>query len=185
MLGKYNFQQLWLSSAAYKEWITPDTLNSHRAKCKACGKAFDVSSMGVSALKSHMKSAKHMEDMKATTAHSTVRSHFTTAVDKQHIEPTPSTSDVSSLCKAHESVTDAEILWALKMVTSHYSYKSSAHTGDLIRQMFPDSEIAKAFSCSERKSAYVVCHGPRPFFSRAYNANWSSLMVTRFCSTSL
>ncbi|KAL3216920.1 hypothetical protein MRX96_032708 [Rhipicephalus microplus] len=30
--------------------------------------------------------------------------------------------------------------------------------------MFPDSEIAKAFSCSERKSAYVVCHGLRPFF---------------------
>ncbi|KAH8031778.1 hypothetical protein HPB51_020849 [Rhipicephalus microplus] len=30
--------------------------------------------------------------------------------------------------------------------------------------MFPDSEIAKAFSCSERKSAYVVCHGLEPFF---------------------
>ncbi|KAL3180409.1 hypothetical protein MRX96_008972 [Rhipicephalus microplus] len=30
--------------------------------------------------------------------------------------------------------------------------------------MFPDREIAKAFSCSERKSAYVVYHGLRPFF---------------------
>ncbi|CAN8021727.1 unnamed protein product [Ixodes persulcatus] len=30
--------------------------------------------------------------------------------------------------------------------------------------MFPDSEIAKAFSCGEKKSAYVVCHGLRPFF---------------------
>ncbi|KAL3205778.1 hypothetical protein MRX96_052930 [Rhipicephalus microplus] len=30
--------------------------------------------------------------------------------------------------------------------------------------MFPNSKIAKAFSCNERKSAYVVCHGLRPFF---------------------
>lgn len=166
MPGKCNFQHAWLTSAAYKEWISPDTSNSHRAKCKVCAKTFDVSSMGESALKSHMKSAKHVENMTATTAHSTVRSHFT-AVDKQRVEPTPSSStslDVSSLCKAHESVIDAEILWTLKMVTAHYSYKSSAHTGDLFKKMFPDSEIAKAFSCSERKSAYVVCHGLRPFF---------------------
>ncbi|KAH8034219.1 hypothetical protein HPB51_021889 [Rhipicephalus microplus] len=122
--------------------------------------------MGESALKSHMKSAKHVENMTATAAHSTVRSHFT-AVEKQRVEPTPSSStssDVSSLCKAHKSVVDAEILWTLKMVTVHYSYKSSAHTGDLFKKMFPDREIAKAFSCSERKSAYVVYHGLRPFF---------------------
>ncbi|KAH8034214.1 hypothetical protein HPB51_021884 [Rhipicephalus microplus] len=122
--------------------------------------------MGESTLKSHMKSAKHVENMTATTAHSTVRSHFT-AVEKQRVEPTPSSStssDVSSLCKAHKSVVDGEILWTLKMVTAHYSYKSSAHTGDLFKKMFPDREIAKAFSCSERKSAYVVYHGLRPFF---------------------
>ncbi|CAN8028965.1 unnamed protein product [Ixodes persulcatus] len=50
------------------------------------------------------------------------------------------------------------------MVTSHYSYSSSLHAGELFKKMFPDSEIAKAFSCSEKKSAYVVCHVLRPFF---------------------
>ncbi|XP_077484977.1 uncharacterized protein LOC144095035 [Amblyomma americanum] len=30
--------------------------------------------------------------------------------------------------------------------------------------MFPDSEIAKGFSCGERKCAYITCHGLRPFF---------------------
>ncbi|CAN7949040.1 unnamed protein product [Ixodes pacificus] len=165
MPGKCNFQQSWLSSGAYEEWISSDTSNSHRAKGKPCGKTFDVSSMGESALKSHMKGAKHMENMKATTAHSTVRSYLTTTVHEQRIEPAPSTSsDVSSLCKAHKCVTDAEILWILKMVTSHYSYNSSSHAGELFKKMFPDSEIAKAFSCGEKKSAYVVCHGLRPFF---------------------
>ncbi|KAL1476946.1 hypothetical protein MTO96_036125 [Rhipicephalus appendiculatus] len=85
-------------------------------------------------------------------------------VSGQRVEPVPSPCDVSSICQAHECVTDAEILWTLKMVTSHYSYNSSSHTGDLFRKMFPDSRIAKAFSCGEQKSAYVVCHGLRPFF---------------------
>ncbi|KAL3192432.1 hypothetical protein MRX96_059073 [Rhipicephalus microplus] len=95
--------------------------------------------MGESALKSHMKSAKHVENMTATTAHSTVRSHFT-AVEKQRVEPTPSSStssDVSSLCKAHESVVDAEILWTLKMVTAHYStaqVQVSSQTDECIQQ---------------------------------------------------
>ncbi|KAK8788935.1 hypothetical protein V5799_021289 [Amblyomma americanum] len=103
--------------------------------------------------------------MKATTAHSTMRNYLTAVAFEQRIEPAPSSSsDVSSLCKAHECVTDAEILWTLKMVASHYSYNSSAHTGELFKKMFPDSEIAKSFSCGERKSAYVVCHGLRPFF---------------------
>ncbi|KAH8020990.1 hypothetical protein HPB51_011357 [Rhipicephalus microplus] len=136
MPRKCNFQHAWLTGAAYKEWISPDTSNWHRAKCKVCAKTFDVSSMGESALKSHMKSVKHVENMTATTAHSTVQSHFT-AVEKQRVEPTPSSStssDVSSLCKAHESMVDAEILWNLKMVTAHYSYKSSTHTGDLSRK---------------------------------------------------
>lgn len=80
------------------------------------------------------------------------------------VEPVPSSFDVSSVCQAYECVTDAEILWTLKVVTSHYSYNSSSHTGDLFRKMFPDSNIAKAFSCGEKKSAYVVCRGLRPFF---------------------
>ncbi|KAH7978067.1 hypothetical protein HPB49_004355 [Dermacentor silvarum] len=94
-----------------------------------------------------------------------MRSYLMETVHEQCIEPAPSmSSDVSSLCKAHECVTDVQILWTLKMVTSHYSYNLSSHTGELFKKMFSDSEIAKAFSCGERKSAYVVCHGLRPFF---------------------
>lgn len=81
------------------------------------------------------------------------------------IEPHPLTSsDLSSPCKPHELVTDAEILWTLKVATSHYSYNSSSHTGKLFQRMFPESRIAKAFSCGEKKCSYVVCYGLRPFF---------------------
>ncbi|KAM7298551.1 uncharacterized protein ISCGN_019145 [Ixodes scapularis] len=52
----------------------------------------------------------------------------------------------------------------MKVITSHYSYRSSAQTGDLFKRMFLDSDVAKSFSCGEKKCVYVACHGLRPFF---------------------
>ena len=49
----------------------------------------------------------------------------------------------------------AEILWALKAIMSHYSYKSCEGTSKLFQAMFPDSKIASQFSCEEKKCAYL------------------------------
>ena len=43
----------------------------------------------------------------------------------------------------------AEILWALKAIMSHYSYKSCEGMSKLFQVMFPDSRIASQFSCGE------------------------------------
>lgn len=59
----------------------------------------------------------------------------------------------------------AEICWTIKVVTSHYSYKSCAKAGDIFRTMFPDSDIAKQFSSGERKVAYLATFGISPHFS--------------------
>ena len=59
----------------------------------------------------------------------------------------------------------AEVLWTMKMVTSHYSCKSSEKTSDLFRLMFPDSEIAASFACGETKSRYLITFGLAPHFS--------------------
>lgn len=58
---------------------------------------------------------------------------------------------------------DAEILWTLKVITSHFSYRSSAHVNELFKKMFPDSQVAQAFTCGEQKCSYVACHGLKPF----------------------
>ena len=60
----------------------------------------------------------------------------------------------------------AEVLWAMKVVASHYSYNSCTDTEKLFQRMFPDSVIAKSFTCGERKCAYVVCYGLAPHFSQ-------------------
>ena len=63
MPGKSKFQPTWLHHD-YKHWIAPDSTNPHRAKCKLCGKTFDVTAMGESALKSLMKSAEYIGAIK-------------------------------------------------------------------------------------------------------------------------
>ncbi|CAN7985972.1 unnamed protein product [Ixodes hexagonus] len=163
MPGKSKFQGAWLHNDDYRDWVAPDTTDQHRARCKPCGKTFDVAAMGESALKSHMKSAKHAGVMKIA-AKSSVLNYLAPSTSEQSTVPPLSQSPNLNACKTHELVTNAEVLWTLKVVTSHFSYRSSAQAGELFQRMFPDSEVAKAFSCGEKKCAYVTCHGLRPFF---------------------
>lgn len=166
MPGKCRFQRSWLNNDNYREWLAPDVSNPHKARCKICCKCFDITAMGESAVKSHQKSAKHSENMQAAGSSGTMKS-FLTISESRPNEPHPvpsQSSDLMDACKKHELVMDAEILWTLKVITSHYSYRSSAHVNELFKKMFPDSEVAQAFTCGEQKCSYIACHGLRPFF---------------------
>ena len=57
----------------------------------------------------------------------------------------------------------AETLWALNMVSKNYSFRSSEGSSKLFQAMFPDSAIAKDFSCAERKSSYLIAFGLAPY----------------------
>src|SRR5215813_6861151 len=61
-------------------------------------------------------------------------------------------------------VMDSEILWALKCINNHYSFRSCHDVGQLFCKMFPDSSIAKNFSCGEKKCAYLCHLGLAPYF---------------------
>ena len=58
----------------------------------------------------------------------------------------------------------AEILWVLHTITNHNSYNSIEQIDKLFARMFSDSDIAKGFSCGEKKTAYVCCFGLAPYF---------------------
>lgn len=62
------------------------------------------------------------------------------------------------------AASNAEIVWALKVATSHYSYNSCSNIGPLFLKMFPDSEIARRFTCGSTKVAYLSTFGIAPFF---------------------
>jgi len=74
-----------------------------------------------------------------------------------------STSSQSTLAVATETLS-AEVLWALRVCTSHQSYRSVNDIGKLFAQMFPDIVIATSFSMGESKCAYVIKFGLAPYF---------------------
>lgn len=79
---------------------------------------------------------------------------------------------------AKNEVLRAEILWALKIMNSHYSFKSSEDTSCLFATMFLDSKIAAKFNCGESKCAYVCTFGIAPHFKRLLLSEVSQQMAT-------
>ncbi|GBM60862.1 hypothetical protein AVEN_179013-1 [Araneus ventricosus] len=129
MPGKCFFNPLWLENADYKDWLVPVTDSKHKAKCKLCVKEFDITKMGESALKSHMKGTKHVERKKNKTQSRTLTNLLfsskssanapSTSADTQSPIATNSESISSYVLK--NDVLDAEILWSLKCINSRYS----------------------------------------------------------------
>ena len=82
------------------------------------------------------------------------------------------TSDVStvpvSLPSARliisEEVLHAEVLWVIKVVTSHYSFSSYRVISCLLFKVFPNIQIAQSSSCGATKCAYFADFGIYPYF---------------------
>jgi hypothetical protein len=62
-------------------------------------------------------------------------------------------------------VTTAEILWALKVVESNFTFASCDNVGQLFQIMFDgESKISKDFTCGATKVSYLITHGVAPYF---------------------
>ena len=64
-----------------------------------------------------------------------------------------------------DKVLKAEILFTIHNVVKHHSFNSNKHTIVLLEIMCPDSPIAKLFSCTPFKLAYMATFGIAPYFS--------------------
>lgn len=169
--GKCKFQSAWLEHGEYRHWVRPETSDPYRAKCTICQKSVDIATMGESALKSHQISAKHQSKVAAGEGCSSVTSFLQaanvtgTTSQRKNTETSSRAATLDKDCRRLDSVIEAEILWTIKVVSSHYSYSSSATVSEQFQKMFPDSDIARSFTCSEKKCAYIACHGLRPFLA--------------------
>ena len=77
----------------------------------------------------------------------------------------PSTSHTSlDTAVVTGDVIRAEVLWTLKVVMCHYSFNNCNYILATFRAMFPDSGIAKTFTCGATKCAYLTCFGLAPYF---------------------
>ena len=58
----------------------------------------------------------------------------------------------------------AEVLWVLKVVKNHFSLRSCLGLNDLLKSVFPDSEVAKTSKLSKTKCGCLINYGLPPFF---------------------
>ena len=127
--------------------------------------------MGEAALRSHANGAKHRQ-LAIISDRARVSDFFRPAQQRpsgpaicQAIASSSSAppNSLTSFVSGNDSLR-AEVLWCLKVVCSHYFCNSRAGLSELCWAMYPDSDVARRFSCSERKCAYMACFGLGLYF---------------------
>ncbi|XP_076050486.1 uncharacterized protein LOC143031022 isoform X3 [Oratosquilla oratoria] len=73
---KCHFNPLWVEDPLFSAWVKEDPKDDTKAYCKLCKKRFDIANMGVSALRSHMKSNLHNRISQSRQNPSAIRNFF-------------------------------------------------------------------------------------------------------------
>ena len=75
MPGKCTFNLKWLAREEYK-WVRQVKGDSRKALCFVCNKIITLTTMGESALRSHMVGSKHQASVKSNVTASTVKPYL-------------------------------------------------------------------------------------------------------------
>ena len=75
-----------------------------------------------------------------------------------HSWPVKCDSNIQKQLQRGVQFTHAEIIWAVDVVLSNYSFKSSSNKSDIFSRMFPDSSIAKNFACGKAKCTILQAY---------------------------
>lgn len=190
MPRKTTFKDTWLRND-YKDrngdflsdWCERVTNDSHAVRCRVCCKTFSISNMGLAQIQSHSEGKKHIIDNMKSSRNQAFFKPKMTKSDQAEETPVASTSTAVSgdksthtLCMVppklghwlpvcqDDKVKQAEILFAIKLASSNYSFRSYADIGDICRLAFTDSEIAQHIKLSASKVSYMITHGLSPYF---------------------
>lgn len=112
--------------------------------------------MGKAAFTSHMEGARHQRRVRYSAKSVPIARSFASVQETSQVAPTTFTNDsvmegpgegeaihaLSDLCSCPKKGANAETLWALKYVSSHFSGNSKTGLNDLFKRMFSDSDIA-------------------------------------------
>ena len=166
---KSSFQDEWLSNEVYKKWVKKVTDDKHKAYCKVCMKSFSVSGLGVKALEIYSKGKIHMQKCPSNQQQLQFQLDKSdepadSSGNKDQSTPTCIKQTTAQSCFIKQNAIKAEIMWALEVIMSNYSYRSCASKSELFSVMFNDSDIAKDFSLGKTKLSYNICYGIAPHF---------------------
>ena len=125
--------------------------------CKVCERPISIEGMGKSALSQHAKKSYHRknQELKRTAE----REQNAPVIEELEEEIEEETID--------EKIAKAEVLWSLLCTEHDFAFIVNDHISQMFVKMFPDSLIAKGYSCSRTKMRYMVTHGTYPTFKLA------------------
>ena len=140
--GHCRFNEHWLKDVKYEAWIAK--VDTRTAKCTVCCKQINLSNMGEGALKSHAKCRRHVSNMRIRTRTAADNMLMPTFLNQHEKNNTKATDEPGimepGLAKGQRTLVgtagvsskmtlESEIIWCLKLIESHSSYKSSEDTG--------------------------------------------------------
>ena len=128
--SKCIFNDSWLTDSRFSKWLKKSHAKS-KAYCNLCGKDFDISNMGISALNSHSV-GKKQKDQESRDSNSIV--FFRTAIKSSSSQSSQSMNKktVESMI-VPASALRVEILWTLKVSISHFSLRSCLGLNELFK----------------------------------------------------
>lgn len=168
-MGKCYFDSSWLEKPIYKDWLRVDATTKNNFYCSVCNQSYIIGQSGIKALDVHMKTNKHraakssksMFNYMSNAITGTNKSQQLSVVTSQTQQPSQPTRS-SQLSLSSNDTLSAEIRWVMHILSTHGSARSSDSIGQLFKTMFPDSGIAKQFSCSRTKLGYLATFGIAP-----------------------
>lgn len=143
--------------------------------------------MGINSLKSHMCCASH----KAAASRREQQLSIASFCGNRVAPPQPSanvvtppavapeaTATTRAISASSSSAADirvalgstatlrAEVLWCLHTAEKHHSLNSNENVAEVFKAMFPDSDIAKSFTCGKDRTGYIIRFGLAPHFKQ-------------------
>ena len=152
-----------------QEWsryrMKPSKKGVNYAFCTVCNVDISIAGGGQHEIERHMK----------TTKHSTMLNQFNT-------QPTLSSIVSHKTSRSiEEQAVAAEVYFAKFVVEHNIPFLVADHFSRLIKVMFPDSQIAEAYSCARTKTTAIITHALAPAMREVVDRACSSAAFTILC----
>ena len=171
--GKTKFNPSWLekqdaSGKTLSLWCKKDPTSEFAGYCFVCLKSVSCSNSGAAQLINHADGQKHKNNIKQkldiTQKRFVVTPSKSTQGGGDKEKPATSTFKLQTVT-TKDQVRSAEILWALKVATDGFSFRSCDNLPALFQSMFP-GPVSQEFSMSRTKMSYIFSDGLGPYFRK-------------------
>ena len=163
--GKTHFNKDWLTATdrngqLLSVWCKANKHSVFTAFCDICNKTIKCDNQGLPQLLQHSETSTH----RSLAGNIAEGKQLVLKVAKSGQQDTVSASKICAVSQKDQS-TKAELIWAMKVVSSSYSYSSCDGLIEILRAMFP-SAIPDTFTMSSSKVSYLISEATGPFFHR-------------------